>query len=178
MAYTHILAPTDFSSTGNYALRAAFEEAMLHGAKLTLLHVLHHQPDTKVYFLGGDPESRAGLQDSLFAVPAGYDAYTGTPLPTAPSPAPSAVRQDFDEEVLERLQDLVPDTFSGDWDAAVASGDPARAIVHVAQEHAADLIVLGSHGRTGLSGLLLGSVAERVVRHASCAVLTIKEQGS
>jgi nucleotide-binding universal stress UspA family protein len=174
MAYTHILAPTDFSKVGNDALPFAFEEARLHGAKLTLLHVLHHQPDTKVYFLGGDPESRAGLQDSLFGFPAGYDVYTGTSLPTAPSPPLTEVRQDYGEETLERLRELVPDTFTGDWDVAVASGDPARAILHVAQEHAVDLIVLGSHGHTGLPGLLLGSVAEKVLRRATCAVLAIR----
>ena len=176
MAYTHILAPTDFSVVGNYALSFAFEEATLHGAKITLLHVLHHQPDTKVYFLGGDPESREGLQTSLFAFPADFDAYTGTPLPSAPSSPATTVRRDYDEEALERLRTLIPETFTGDWDAAVASGDPARAIVHVAQEHAVDLIVIGSHGRTGLPGLVLGSVAEKVIRHAPCAVLTIKEK--
>jgi nucleotide-binding universal stress UspA family protein len=58
----------------------------------------------------------------------------------------------------------------------VASGDPAQAIVQVAQVHDVDLIVMGSHGHTGLHRLVLGSVSEKVVRHASCAVLTIKDQ--
>jgi len=53
-------------------------------------------------------------------------------------------------------------------------GDPATQILRVAQETDCDLIVMGSHGRTGLDRLLMGSVAEQVVRRASCAVLTVK----
>jgi nucleotide-binding universal stress UspA family protein len=54
------------------------------------------------------------------------------------------------------------------------SDDPAEEIVRYAQEHNIDLIVLGTHGRSGVSHLLAGSVAERVVRTAACPVLIIK----
>ena len=53
-------------------------------------------------------------------------------------------------------------------------GDAVTEILRVAQEAHADLIVLGTHGRTGLGRLLMGSVAEQVVRKASCPVLTVK----
>jgi nucleotide-binding universal stress UspA family protein len=53
-------------------------------------------------------------------------------------------------------------------------GDPAATILRVAQETGSDLVVLGTHGRTGLGRLLMGSVAEQVVRRAPCAVLTVK----
>jgi nucleotide-binding universal stress UspA family protein len=53
-------------------------------------------------------------------------------------------------------------------------GDPATEIVRVAQEVEADVIVMGTHGRTGLERLFLGSVAEHVVRSAPCPVLTVK----
>jgi nucleotide-binding universal stress UspA family protein len=53
-------------------------------------------------------------------------------------------------------------------------GDAVTAILGVAQEVNADLIVLGTHGRTGLARLLMGSVAEQVVRRASCPVLTVQ----
>jgi nucleotide-binding universal stress UspA family protein len=53
-------------------------------------------------------------------------------------------------------------------------GDAADEIVRLAKEHACDLIVLGTHGRTGLSRLLMGSVAELVLRKATCPVLTVK----
>jgi nucleotide-binding universal stress UspA family protein len=53
-------------------------------------------------------------------------------------------------------------------------GIPAEEIVRVAREVEADLIVMGTHGRSGLGRLLLGSVAEQVMRHATCPVLTLK----
>jgi nucleotide-binding universal stress UspA family protein len=55
------------------------------------------------------------------------------------------------------------------------AGDPATAILEAAKSHAADLVVMGTHGRTGLRRLALGSVAERVVRAASAAVLVVPE---
>jgi nucleotide-binding universal stress UspA family protein len=54
-------------------------------------------------------------------------------------------------------------------------GDPAEAIVQLAESDHVDLIVLGTHGRTGLTRLLMGSVAEAVVRRAPCPVLTVKQ---
>jgi nucleotide-binding universal stress UspA family protein len=56
----------------------------------------------------------------------------------------------------------------------LVEGDAATVILQVATEIKCDLIVMGTHGRTGLSRLLMGSVAEQVVRNASCPVLTVK----
>ena len=56
----------------------------------------------------------------------------------------------------------------------VADGEPADAILRLAREERADLIVMGTHGRSGLSHLLLGSTAEAVVRAASCPVFTVR----
>src|SRR5574340_1190126 len=56
-------------------------------------------------------------------------------------------------------------------------GEPALSIVELAQERGVDLVVVGTHGRTGLRHALLGSVAERVVRRAGCPVLTIHPEG-
>jgi hypothetical protein len=58
--------------------------------------------------------------------------------------------------------------------ALIMSGKPADAIIEIAKERRADLIVLGSHGRTGLERLLMGSVAERVIVLATCPVLVVK----
>jgi nucleotide-binding universal stress UspA family protein len=55
------------------------------------------------------------------------------------------------------------------------TGDPAAAIVRVADEEHADMIVMGTHGRTGFLRMIMGSVAEVVVRKAACPVLTIKQ---
>jgi nucleotide-binding universal stress UspA family protein len=56
----------------------------------------------------------------------------------------------------------------------IGEGDPAREILRVAADTDADLIVMGTHGRTGLRRLLMGSVAEQVLRRAPCPVLTVK----
>jgi nucleotide-binding universal stress UspA family protein len=56
----------------------------------------------------------------------------------------------------------------------LVEGEPADEIVRVAQETGCDLVVLGTHGRTGLDRLLMGSVAEQVVRRAPCPVLTVR----
>jgi universal stress protein A len=166
MLYSHILVPIDFSATANRALHYAIEEAEQHQAKLTLLHVLPQQHGTTVYYVHGAPEGRRG-----------YEAEFGGSLPTPFPSTPHTVRRDYDEEALTQLRDLVPSAFSSSWDARVAIGDPADAIVREANQIGADLIVMGTHGRTGLQHVLLGSVAEKVVRHAACPVLTVRQRG-
>lgn len=77
----------------------------------------------------------------------------------------------FAEDALDRLQVDPPGSIGS---RSVRNGPPAAEIVRFAQELEADLIVLGTHGRTGFAHALLGSVAERVVRKAPCAVMTIR----
>lgn len=163
MPYTHILVPTDFSPAANRALKYAFEEARVHQAKLTLLHVVQHHPTTEVYYIKGAPLRSPG-----------YVAELSGKLPVVQPPSPETVRRDYNEEALTQLHDLVPQSFHGAWEAHIASGEPAEAIVRSAVELEADLIVMATHGRTGLQHVLLGSVAEKVVRHASCPVLTVR----
>ena len=59
-------------------------------------------------------------------------------------------------------------------EAKVVEGDPRDALVHTAEAEGVDLIVVGSHGRTGLQKLLMGSVASHVVTHAPCSVVVVK----
>jgi nucleotide-binding universal stress UspA family protein len=166
MLYTHILAPTDFSQAANHALDFAFEEAKHHKAKLTLLHVLRHNSETEVYYIKG-----------ALGTLASFDPDFGGTLPTPQASPPETLRRDFNEEALAQLRDLVPSSFSGHWEVEVMTGDPADTIVQAARESDVDLIVMGTHGRTGLQHVLLGSVAEKVVRHAPCPVLTIRHRG-
>jgi nucleotide-binding universal stress UspA family protein len=62
------------------------------------------------------------------------------------------------------------------WEKDTAEGQAASAIVRQAEQVRADLIVMGTHGRSGLPHMLLGSVAEKVVRTASCPVLTVRPE--
>jgi hypothetical protein len=62
------------------------------------------------------------------------------------------------------------------WEKCTDEGQTATAIVHQAKHVQADIIVIGTHGRSGLPHVLLGSVAEKVVRTASCPVLTIRPE--
>lgn len=78
-------------------------------------------------------------------------------------------------ELTKMLQAVVPSDPSVSYEHRLVSGDPASEIVRLAEDEDVDLIVLGTHGRTGLKRLLMGSVAEAVVRRATCPVLTFKE---
>ena len=165
MAFTHLLVPTDFSEPANQALSYAREEAALHRAKVTLLHVLAPHADTDIYYVTGSPEPPP--QGSV-------DPTGGGRMSARPLSEPTVVRSDPAETALAQLQDLIPAAGRGTWDVAIAVGHPADAVVRVAQERKVDLIVMGTHGRTGLQHVLLGSVAEKVVRLAPCPVLTIR----
>ena len=170
MAFTHVLVPTDFSEPANHALRYAIEEATLHQAKVTLLHVMPPRTETDVYYVTGAPAA-SGYQ-------AGLDPDAGGRLGGYPASPPTVVRRDHNEEALTQLHDLIPASFHDTWQVEIAAGQPADAIVRVAQERHADLIVMGTHGRTGLQHVLLGSVTEKVVRLASCPVLTVRYKAS
>jgi nucleotide-binding universal stress UspA family protein len=84
-------------------------------------------------------------------------------------PAPSDPH-DEERRQLEQLE--VPGAAPAE--RRLAEGNPPSEILRVAEETGADLIVMGTHGRTGLARLLMGSVAEQVVRRAPCPVLTVK----
>jgi nucleotide-binding universal stress UspA family protein len=78
------------------------------------------------------------------------------------------------EELKERLARLQPADAGIPVDRYVVEGEIAWEILRLAGELKVDLIVMGTHGRSGLGRLLMGSVAELVVRKASCPVLTVK----
>ena len=78
------------------------------------------------------------------------------------------------EEAKRELNEIVPYRLDVECDRCVLVGDAAAEIVRMAEEQAVDMIVIGTHGRTGLTRLVLGSVAEHVMRRAPCPVLTCK----
>ena len=141
-----ILFPTDFSGCANYALPYAAAIARATKATIICVHVV-------------EP-----------IVPA--VGYTGLaePLPIADI---SEQLEDSAERELPKLAEC--EECSGlNVEEVMVHGDAAAEIVRVANEREVDLIVISSHGRTGLGRILFGSTAEAVVRHASCPVLVVK----
>lgn len=98
------------------------------------------------------------------------------------SPPPSVPYNEFEKvlhessDVRRELEEKLRQCQKPDCNAEfrLQEGDPADEIIRMAQETHCDLIVMGTHGRSGLAHLLMGSVAEKVLRRASCPVLTVK----
>ncbi len=139
-----ILVPTDFSATSDTALGYAITVAKQFGASLHLLHVVDDP------FVGG----AFGSEVYITSVP--------------------AMRVHLVDEAASKLARLLPLCKRVGARTEVRVGKPADVIREVAEEHGVDLIVMGTHGRTGIAHLLLGSVAEKIVREAPCPVLTVR----
>ena len=92
----------------------------------------------------------------------GDEMYYGMPWPTK-------------EDLLRMFGEVLPNDPSVAFEHRLITGAPADAIIRLAESEHVDLVVMGTHGRTGLKRLLMGSVAEAVVRRAPCPVLTYKQ---
>ena len=148
MNWKTILVPHDFSSSANHAAAMARDEAKAHGSKLLLLHVVQ--------------------------IPTQMEAETVImPMPDA---APIKLRDYAVSQGEAHLADLVQRLAKDGVEAtsALRIGNPVEEILKFATENAVDLIVMGTHGRSGIEHLLVGSVTERVVRTSKCPVLTIR----
>jgi nucleotide-binding universal stress UspA family protein len=93
-----------------------------------------------------------------------FAEFGAVPPPALPSRA----------EVMDKLHQFEAPDKTANIEYLVADGVPADEIVRAAEDRQCDLIVMGTHGRTGISRLVMGSVAEEVVRKANCPVLTLK----
>lgn len=80
----------------------------------------------------------------------------------------------YERKKLKEFANAFKSTFSGKFQTVITEGNAAQSIVQYAKENDIDLIVMSTHGRTGIQHMLLGSVAERVVRTSQCPVLTVK----
>jgi len=140
-----ILHPTDFSEPSKYALAYAVVCAKECEAKLYLLHVIP-DPPIATYF---------GI---------------------VPIPTPAPLIMDIEKGAREALEDVLPAEFRGTIpvEYLIRHGAPFVEIIRCAEEIKASMIVCGTHGRTGLKHALIGSVAENVVRHSPCPVLTVR----
>lgn len=97
------------------------------------------------------------------------------PLTTGGGEYIYAIPEPPTQELLERLNKVVPKDASVPVERRLLAGDPADAILRTAESENVDMIVMGTHGRRGITRLLMGSVAEAVVRRANCPVLTVKQ---
>jgi universal stress protein A len=148
MKFENIIVPTDFSNNASGAAPYAVELGKSFNAAVHLFHAF----DAALYFTATAADTYAVLA----ATPTGW----------------LATKYDADEFKLRKLAE----TLSGNGVVlrpVIRKGSPAHEIVAFANELAHPLIVVATQGRTGLSHLLLGSVAERVVRTSTCPVLTI-----
>jgi nucleotide-binding universal stress UspA family protein len=102
----------------------------------------------------------------LHVIPPPMVIYAGGPVPAETWPST--------EEVQEKLRHLEGRVHKVRVESQVLEGDPVDMIVRAAEETSSDVIVMGTHGRTGLGRLLMGSVAESVIRKAPCPVLSAK----
>jgi nucleotide-binding universal stress UspA family protein len=143
---SQILVPTDFSPTSDLALDYAREIARRFGASLHLLHVLE------------DPFVHGPFASDMFI--------------DERADVRRAVLEDARARLAHRVRRREGEVAAAS--AEIVSGHSADTIVKYAHELGADLIVMGTHGRTGLAHLLIGSVAERVFRTSPCPVMTVR----
>lgn len=144
--FRNVLLPTDFSETARPAIDYAIELARRFGSQLYCLHVVD---DAYQYWTAVGPES----------------------LPVGPPP----------EDLLELGRTRMT-RFRGEFLSQLANpvicdvtyGRPFAEIINYAREKSIDLIIMGTHGRGAVAQMLLGSTAEKVVRKAPCAVLTVR----
>lgn len=146
IAIKNILVATDFSEASEAALTYGKNFARQNGA---VLHVLHVVDDAA--------------------------AHAMTPVGIAPDIG--RLQQELEADAEHRLLELVTDEDRRRLRARLAirtSAWPGSAILAYANDHDIDLIVVGTHGRTGIAHFFMGSVAQHVVRSAPCPVLTVR----
>ena len=139
-----ILCPADFSDFSMHALTYEVSLAQQYGSKLLLLHVV--------------------------------DVFMHDPAYFAPYAPDRSMFEDFEKKARTRLEEICKENIPAAITAEpiVRVGRAFVEIVRAAREMEVDLIVIATHGRTGLSHAMFGSTAEKVVRKASCPVLSIK----
>lgn len=141
------LVPTDFSSCARRAAEEAIMLAKSFSARVVFFHVLDLNPSYRI----------------------AYAHELGVSVPSLP-PSP----EELEPEWEGFLSDLPLENVA--WEKFTEEGQAAAAIVRQATHVKADMIVIGTHGRSGLPHVLLGSVAEKVARTASIPVLTIRPE--
>ncbi len=151
-SFSKILVPTDFSDCANVALDRALELPRPIGGSVTLLHVYEMPP---IY-----PSGPIMSAETI----------------TAAENAARAELEKAKERASRRLKERPPVGGVPEITTKLIMGGPLGEILEEARQGQYDLIVIGTHGRTGLKHFFLGSVAERVIRAAPCPVLTVRPE--
>jgi nucleotide-binding universal stress UspA family protein len=156
--FKRILCPVDMSDFSLEALKLAVKLVQSSGASISLLHVVDN-PFDELY-----------MKSITQADPALIELYQKQPLRRSRIVAAlvdhsEVLLKQFCHPWVERISKVK---------YAIRTGDAFENIIDVAEDHRIDLIVLATHGRTGLKRLLIGNVAEKVVRYAPCPVLTVR----
>jgi nucleotide-binding universal stress UspA family protein len=140
-----ILHPTDFSESSKHAMTYAISFAQEFHAKLVVLHVIEE------------------ISSALY-----FDMLQAPPL--------TQLMVNIEKQAKQALEEVLPPEFRGKLptEYILRKGVPFVEIIQCAGKVNADMIVLGTHGRTGLKFALFGSVAAKVVRKASCPVLSVR----
>ena len=153
MKLNRVLTATDFSNQSGFALEWAAYLAQCMKADLVLIHVISEEEGKIIEEVIGE--------GAVVQIPRG-------------------IRQNVVEERQKKMAEQYEMAVSREIKAdlkvekIIRIGVPFLEIIRTAKEKDVDLIVLGTHGRSGLSHVLIGSVAEKVVHHAHCGVLTVK----
>jgi len=140
-----ILHATDFSKASTRALQEAIKLAQDHNAQLLAVHVIEPTP----YVAGGE--------------------FGGAEIYTKLEEMATRNAESSMSKLMERLKKLKVKA-----ESLLLRGSPHEQIVKAAKRKKADMIVIGTHGRTGLSKLFMGSVAGRVVSLSTCPVMTVR----
>lgn len=142
--FSTVLFATDFSEISEYAFEYAYTLAKKFDSRLIIMHVINEPVDLRGFYV---PHiSFDSLEQEI-------------------SEAADTMMAKF---CADRLQDLP------NHETVVATGIPYEEILKKVDEEDVSLVVLGTHGRAGIDHLLFGSTAERVVRRARCAVMTVR----
>jgi len=141
-----VVVATDLSEAADEAVRQAHERAQAPGARLIVVHVIPN-------LMPSDPLFPQLEQEMVLALP--------------------ALQERITEQVSQRIETLTGRK-ADEFEVVVEAGIPHAVIVQRAEQRHADLVVVGSHGSSGVTRILLGSVADKVVRHAHCPVLVAR----
>ena len=160
-----ILYATDLSETAVHSFSYAVSLANMYGAGITILHVLAEFPGEEFITNMINTDTWEGIKNRHYTE--ARDQLIGKKRDHI---AIKEVLQAFSEEVNV---DAKNQTFVTD-EVLILNGEPAEIIVQTAKDRDCDLIVMGTHGHSGITDVLIGSTAKRVVRQSTIPVLVIR----